>query len=145
MTEFSNSNSHKGTIEANDGVKITVIRNTTAASNVSENALWLKREGEGSGFYDVYGIDAARELYRNIGIVLNELDQIVEDAKPKPLTAKELRELPTGAGVYENERHYIKTDTAQFVKTAGGSSVFPNGTMYSVAELDGATYAEEEK
>jgi len=146
MTEFSNSNSHKGTIEGNDGVKITVVRNTTVAGNVSEHALWLKREGKGNGFYDVYGIDAARELHEYIGQALAELDQIVENAKPKPLTAGELSSLPTGAEVHENDRRYIKTNSGQFVKidNGTGSPYFPVGTLYTIDELAGFAYIDEE-
>ena len=91
-------------------------------------------------------LDAAIQLRDAINEVILDAEQIVENAKPKPLTAEELGSLPTGAEVHENERRYIKTDSGQFVKidNGTGSPYFPVGTLYTIDELAGFAYIDEE-
>lgn len=105
MTNYHET-THKATIHGDNGVQVTVIRNLSTAQDFSSAALWLKRESpedngsKRSGFYDTYGIEAARELHKNIGIVLAELDEITESAKPKPATAAELTRAVMGTKAY---------------------------------------------
>lgn len=151
MTEYDSSNTHKATIQGDNGVQVTVVRNLSTPQDFSSNALWLKREFEGqngsssTGYYDTYGIEAARELHKNIGIVLTELDDITESAKPKSLTRDALTDLPTGTSVYENKRRYVKTSVDTFVKISDPASdpYLSVGTLYTYGELDGLVYAEE--
>lgn len=98
--EINDANSDKGTIQGGrDGGlphSVRVVRNTTVESNFATAALWLNRSGEGSGYYDIYGLDEARKLYEAIGEVLADYDQMIEDAKPKLLTDSELLALKRG-------------------------------------------------
>lgn len=148
------NNSNKATVsgKADNGagtpVALRVVRNTTELSNLPKSALWLNRAGDGNGYYDVYGIDEARELYNAIGEVLADYDQMIEEAKPKKLTTAELDDLKTGARVFvEDERGYrefIKTERRDFVKVIGGASNWSEGYVYSSSALHGNVYKKEE-
>lgn len=125
MTEYDSSNTHKATIHGDNGVQITVIRNLSSAQDFRTNALWLRRERAGApesaanGYWDTYGIEAARELHKNIGIVLDELDDITESAKPPRQTLVEALE---GAEVGTRFRHKRSANDGWVVVIAPGVS-----------------------
>lgn len=150
MTEYNYSNTHKATIQGDNGVQVTVIRNLSTAQDFSSGALWLKREVDGqkgspsTGYYDTYGIEAARALYKNIGIVLAELDDITESAKPKAASDEELRAAKPGTRVYalglspfDKDAIWLRTSHDEWIIIEDGDRKHRIGDIYTTGVLAG--------